>query len=314
MTKNIIEIYNPTCKELKKYINKYKDSDEIFVILDFKKNENLIRNIKLLQDNNFSSPYITNISPKNITLENYALCLQKDKQNKNKYNLINNIIVLLKTYNNIKNNNNCYYDIRFSKCCINSLRELSYKGFNFNNSNYLSQNEIAGNFFVKILPNNIIELCLNKNSIIEGTKQGVNIKEGLYNFHTHPKKAYKDNNVKVGWPSAQDYIGFLNSYMKYKTILHVIISLEGIYLLTLKKFLSLKFINNNYKQIKKEILKKFKNTISEKDIYDTEWYIKNINKQKILEKKFFNTIFLDWKNIYNNKIKIYYDYNKICKI
>jgi len=78
--------------------------------------------------------------------------------------------------------------------------------------------------------------------------------------------------------------------------------------------LSLKFINNNYKQIKKEILKKFKNTISEKDIYNTEWYIKNINKQKILEKKVFNTIFLDWKNIYNNKIKIYYDYNKICKI
>tara|TARA_B110000211_G_C14063309_1_gene546590 strand:+ start:1223 stop:2158 length:936 start_codon:yes stop_codon:yes gene_type:complete len=310
MTKNIIEIYNPTSKELVKNINKY---DKIFVILDFIKNKNIIKRLKILNDNNFTNPYITNISPKNIMYENYVLCLERDNNIKNKYNLINNIILLLKTYNNIKNKYNCYYNIRFSKCCINSLRDLSYKGFSFDSSN-LSQNEIAGNFYVKILHNNIIELCLNKNSIIEGTAQGVKIKEGMYNFHTHPKKAYKDNKVKIGWPSAQDYLGFLNSYIKYKTILHVVITLEGLYLLTLKKILSVNFINKNYNKIKTQILENFRNTKDEKNTYNTEWYIKNINKQQILGKKMFNTIFLNWENVYNKKIKIYYDNNKLCKI
>tara|TARA_Y100000389_G_scaffold97419_1_gene94164 strand:- start:356 stop:1291 length:936 start_codon:yes stop_codon:yes gene_type:complete len=311
MTKNTIEIYNPTSKELFKNIEKH---NKIFVILDFIKDKNIIKKIKILNDNNFTNPYLTKISPKNVIYKYYVLCLERNNNNnKNDYNLIDNIILILKTYYNIKNKNNCYYNIRFSKCCINSLKNLSYKGFSFESSN-LSQNELAGNFYVKILNNNTLELCLNKNSIIEGKSQGVNIKEGLYNFHTHPKKAYEDNKVKIGWPSAQDYIGFLKSYLKYKTILHVVITLEGLYLLTIKNFMSTEFINNNYNEIKEQILKKFKNTRKEKQIKSTDWYIKNINKKRILNKKMFNTIFVNWKNIDNKNIKLFYNYNKICKI
>ena len=98
MTKNTIEIYNPTSKKLFKNIEKH---NKIFVILDFIKDKNIIKKIKILNDNNFTNPYLTKISPKNVIYKYYVLCLERNNNNnKNDYNLIDNIILILKTYYN----------------------------------------------------------------------------------------------------------------------------------------------------------------------------------------------------------------------
>ena len=57
----------------------------------------------------------------------------------------------------------------------------------------------------------------------------------MYNFHSHPRNAYKKYNVKLGWPSGQDYIGFLLASIEDGTIFHMVITIEGIYIITLTK-------------------------------------------------------------------------------
>ena len=41
-----------------------------------------------------------------------------------------------------------------------------------------------------------------------------------------------------GWPSAQDYLGFVSSSIVYDTILHIVSSVEGFYVISLSNFWS----------------------------------------------------------------------------
>ena len=68
----------------------------------------------------------------------------------------------------------------------------------------------------------------NPNSLISGIEEEVDAVLNRYNFHTHPREAYIRNNVVKGWPSAQDYLGFID--LDGNTIFHSVITLEGVYI------------------------------------------------------------------------------------
>ena len=59
---------------------------------------------------------------------------------------------------------------------------------------------------------------------------------GMYNFHSHPREAYETANVKFGWPSAQDYVGFLMAFLEDGTVMHLVTTIEGMYIMSMSEY------------------------------------------------------------------------------
>ena len=96
---------------------------------------------------------------------------------------------------------------------------------------------------IKGRSSDIYTIEINHDAMIKGDEVGVDIVPGLYNFHTHPRNAYEIYDVKLGWPSGQDYIGFLLAFVEDDTIFHAVATLEGIYIISIHQdwFLNKKF-------------------------------------------------------------------------
>ena len=108
-------------------------------------------------------------------------------------------------------------------------------------------------------------------------------------------EAYERNNVKFAWPSAQDYLGFLSSSVEYDTILHIVASIEGFYIISL---------HSDWIRNKKEIDKKMVAFIMEKyalgykkgQDHTPELYIKYINSIYYQEYSVFFVQYFNWNN------------------
>lgn len=156
--------------------------------------------------------------------------------------------------------------------------------------------EFSGAFVIKNIKNkNVFELQVDKNNMVSGEEEGVDAVHFRYNYHTHPKKAYENNDVVNGWPSVHDYISILE--LK-NTIVHLVITIEGIYIISYGKNWSGKnteklreFINKNY------------DIDHEEDISIYE-YIEHINSLVYNKKKVFNVEYLPWSKS-NNIFSIY---------
>ena len=248
----------------------FTDITDVLVSIPIK-NKGLIRKYS---ENQFGNPYIYD---KNICLVRQLNNTTKTSRNYIKY-------ILKHTERNY-----CTISVKLSDDSINYLKTLC--------DNIDSQKEIAGNMYVKKIDNDLVHTVeINNKSIIQGDDFGVDIVEGLYNFHSHPRNAYKKYNVKLGWPSGQDYVGFLLASIEDGTVFHMVITIEGIYIITLTKesavtnFLDKKigvFIKKNYNFCYKE-----GNTIL--------WYLSKVNSIKYKNKTLFNVQFLYWTDV--NKI------------
>ena len=132
----------------------------------------------------------------------------------------------------------------------------------------------------------------------KGQEQSTEIMHSSYNFHLHPKEAYVDHKVLLGWPSSQDYLTFLSSTFAYDVIFHVVVSLEGLYIICLNDY-----FYENYKDIKK--LDKYVEDEYEveqgrrKDNYS---YLKKMNNKK---HSIFIVQFLNWKSA-SKKFSVYF--------
>ena len=120
-----------------------------------------------------------------------------------------------------------------------------------------------------------------------------------YNFHTHPLKAYKNNNVSNGWPSGQDYLAFLK--LDNHTIFHTVVAIEGIYIISLSKRCYIKLRDIDKKYIKKE----FK--IDHKENLYYEEYVNLINNKtyKNTNKPIFHIKFFRWPDA-TKHFEVYY--------
>ena len=158
---------------------------------------------------------------------------------------------------------NCKIYAKFTKQAVKYLKELT-----------TNKKEQAGSLVVsKVTEKNnkvVFELSEDTGSLKMGIEDQVDAVWSRYNFHTHPKTCYITDGVKRGWPSAQDYVGFVE--LNNHTIFHSVVTLEGIYCISYRP----EWINkSDFKIDKKYMLSHY--DISHKKQISFEEYITLIN-------------------------------------
>ena len=251
---------------------------------------------KLIQeytDSGFNEPYISNTSPMGVNYFKNGLCLVRENNVVN-IKADNEVKYVLKQ--NVEKKDVCTLKVQLSDWSVNYLQNLSMMGSTINRNGIITQKEVAGTFVIKKVTDDLVHyLDVDKKSIIHGKEEEVKVAKGLYNFHSHPVEAYERNNVKFAWPSVQDYLGFLSSSVEYDTILHIVASIEGFYIISL---------HSDWVRNKKDIDKKLVAFIMEKYYlgykkgqgHTPELYIKYINRIHYGEYSLFFVQYFNWNN------------------
>jgi len=254
-----------------------------------------IKNTEIIEKyakNSFGNPYICKKSITKKEHKTKTICLVRDK-NVNK-NYTSDINYVLKQNKNV---DYCMLSAKLSEKTIKYMKNLCNIGFTQNKDGKISQKEIAGGMYAKKIDDNLVHTIeIDNSSVIHGEEFGVDIVVGLYNFHSHPRNAYKEYNVKLGWPSAQDYIGFLIASLEDDTIFHMVATLEGIYIISLSKEWSIK-----KQELNKKVVKIIENNYNfcYKDGDTIEWYLNKINNVIYKQNPLFSVQYLSWKNSSN---------------
>jgi len=179
--------------------------------------------------------------------------------------LLDQCIYILDQYNS--SDSYCSVRIALDKDSCKFLKELCTTK---------SQNEIAGELYVsEIIPDQTHILTTRKASLVNGKLEGVDMVPSLYNFHSHPSGAYEKNNVKIAWPSGQDYIGFTLCALEDNTICHFVATIEGLYVISLGDFW-LRHPDNFSNDIGEFIQKHYGFCYKDGDTID--WYFEQVNK------------------------------------
>lgn len=215
--------------------------------------------------------------------------------------LTNYLDFVLKNFEARLRDNQTFIDLQLvlESDTIKYLSKVLLSGATVNKDNSITQKEIGGRFYVKDvkLSNFIHILDFDKDSISYGDEDKVYVVEGLYNIHSHPKSAYQKYQVKYGWPSAQDYIGFLSSVFVYNTILHTVLSIEGIYFISLTK----KARINIEKLVESKVFTYIMKYITKmlESVKNIKQYLLLVNNIKVEGNKVFSVVFEKWnkKNI-----------------
>ena len=185
----------------------------------------------------------------------------------------------------------CILNLRFSEETVKYLKTMPISGTTLNKNGTLSQKEISGEFFINKMKNSkLYKVHINHKNLKNGEEQETEILHSSYNFHLHPKEAYVDNKVLLGWPSSQDYLTFLLSTFFYGTVFHVVVALEGVYIVCL----------NNQQLTLEQDLKDFiedKYNIDQGRKKDNSTYLKRVNNIKYKKHPIFIVQFLNWKSI-----------------
>jgi hypothetical protein len=226
----------------------------------------------------FDNPHIVDHSPLNHVFKDKGVAFSMGGRNKVSESSVRNKFVNAVRQSGIL----CNIYARFTPIAISYLRKL----------NETSEKEMAGSLIVSNVIKNgkkiIFELSPDSKSEKSGQDEEVDAVWSRYNFHTHPKKAYKNHGVVRGWPSSQDYVGFLQ--LKNHTIFHTVVTLEGIYVISLSPDWkgSIENIDKDY------ILKNY--DIDHKRKISFQKYVEIINKKRYKNVKLFVVKFLDWSN------------------
>lgn len=197
------------------------------------------------------------------------------------------------------NQSKCNIKIKLTKHAIEYLYQYT-KHILFEFKNKKEQREISGSFKITKYTSEYIELDINQMNV--GEIESASYINEFGTFHTHPYEAYKKYNVCIAWPSADDYISFLYMYGSCCCGFHIVSTLEGLYIISLKKYIPPEKIIKNFKKIKDNIEYHHgvdypetdnqcdieKNKIKYQTIYQ---YVKRINR-----KGKFNLVFVKWKD------------------
>ena len=259
--------------------------------------------IKEYTEAGFKEPYISKTSPIGFNFPNFGLCLLREN------NIVNNegandVKYVLDQLPN-KKDSLCSLKARLSDDAIKYLRQISKMGSTLNRNGIITQKEVAGRIVTgKITDDLIYYLEIDKSSIVHGEEEGVKIIGGLYNFHSHPAEAYDRNSVKFAWPSAQDYLGFMSSSVEYNTILHIVATLEGFYVISLHPDCPEKKEMN--KEMVSFILKKYELGYKKGEGHTPELYINYVNNIKYEGNPIFLVQYINWSNSKSFFIVPYY--------
>jgi hypothetical protein len=94
------------------------------------------------------------------------------------------------------------------------------------------KHEVAGSILFKDVNcrGNICDKSFLKDYRVKGEKSSVKTPHGLINYHTHPLQCYIDEGTKYGWPSGED-MAINIMYAKRGTLVHIVFTLEGSYII-----------------------------------------------------------------------------------
>lgn len=175
---------------------------------------------------------------------------------------------------------------KFSKKCIQYLKKLPCD----------DTNEISGSYELT-KKGNLYTVNVDKKLFLNGAMNQVDAIDSKYNFHSHPEQAYKKYNVKLGWPSNQDYLTFFKTCKRYGTLFHTVITIEGIYIITLSNYLE--NFTENKTDLVKFICDKYAIEYTNGDTVKS--HLVEINNMRYNGHKLFNLYFTDWSSA-SNKI------------
>ena len=246
-----------------------------------------------LCDAGFSNPHISTQRPCGLPLQGYGLCMVKRNDNQlNKPTNKEDVNYVLAQFQ--KMIGICQMTICLTTEAIEYLRDLQKIGLSLNSDGSISQKEIAGKLKSVKIEHRIHYLDVDYDSLLVGHEMGVDIVPGMYNFHSHPRDAYERANVKFGWPSAQDYIGFLIAFIEDQTILHMVTSIEGIYILSMNKYCL-----KNYKYLPRNIATFIiKNYDFCGENMTPDQYTQEVNNITYKESPLFMVQYLPWHQAY----------------
>ena len=263
---------------------------------------------------NFFDPYVCKKSPLGTTVfSNKEISFLKYNNNNNndKYDQ-NTVIQKIKYLLDYNWPEYCKMYAQFSKKTISNLKKLVIVSNN-NNVRIVKvkhpNHELTGSFIVKrvlsIRSKTVFELELDLDSIISGREQDVDVVWSRFNLHTHPKNAYTKNQVIKGWPSGQDYVGFLT--LNNHTIFHTVVTLEGVYIISM----SSEFKGNKKDVDEKFVLANFNIDHKSKLTYDE--YVHHINTVQYKNMTLFYVQFLAWKKTSSTIFDVYYaNHENMC--
>lgn len=162
-----------------------------------------------------------------------VLCMYKYNKKSSKVS-ISSVTKEIEYVKNQKSEKYCSMLLRFTDDSVKFLRGLVDIERSCDSSGKCSQKEQSGRIFVgeskKDRGRIVFDLHVDNSSLLEGVEEEVDVVSSRYNFHTHPREAYVRHSVTNGWPSSTDYVGFYR--LRKETIIHFVITLEGIYVLT----------------------------------------------------------------------------------
>lgn len=160
-----------------------------------------------------------------IVKKDNKICVSLRKGTTQVGNLCRNEVIYMLSQLRPDNNKACKLHARFNSETIKVLQ-----GFVLNEEG--EQKERAGILKMENI-NGIYEIFLA--NVFVGKEEEVDTVESRSSFHTHPLDAYKRNGVEIAWPSYEDYLGFYYIVSNSKGILHCVISVEGIYVISLSE-------------------------------------------------------------------------------
>ena len=184
----------------------------------------------------FGDPHISKERPSGVPFQSYGLCMVKRNNNQLRRSTTRGEInYVLAEFENRAGT--CQMQVCLTAEAIGYLRDLQKIGMSLNSDGSITQKEMAGNLKCEEVDNDLVHyLGVDYNSLLMGKEMGVSIAPGMYNFHSHPKGAYETAKVEFGWPSAQDYVGFLMAFLEDDTILHLVTTLEGLYIMSMSEY------------------------------------------------------------------------------
>ena len=278
------------------------------------KDRDFYKKLKFAFRYKFEEPFVK----KYKFMKNPYLFLAKKGNKNSKYeNFLKKVGFTLKNYN-YKSKKTCNTYIVINPESIELLiYHIMHHKYKTKNGSY-EQREISGIFDLYPISGNTLEAVINKNRINHGESESAGHTETVGSFHTHPFDAYIRHNVCIAFPSADDYFTTLDIYSSGYGIFHITATLEGLYIITIKK----SFMNVDKDKIRKNF-DKYKDDIEEtygKDypICDPKkdnskfWksylkkYIRKINKLKYFKVQFIfwkdalKPIKIEYKRLHNN--------------
>lgn len=184
----------------------------------------------------------------------------------------------------------CKTKCKFSTKTFKFMKKLPFIGSSPSRNGNITQKELAGSMFVNYIDNeNISIIDIKSSSIVSGGEHTVSTSPDLITFHTHPQSAYLKYKVKNGWPSVTDYETFLKACSQCNLMFHVVVAVEGIYVISRPEI----FIKENASLKLGNIIRKHE-AMCKKTDKSPIWHCEQISNIKVNNVQIIKVEFLEW--------------------